>query len=249
VSRVRQERIESLGAKTERIAGTYDVAVHAASEAAARKGWIVVSDTSYEGYTEIPRQVMSGYTVMTAEILDLFPNFAGITHVVLQGGVGALAAAVIAHMWQVAGAARPIFIVVEPESANCLFESALAGKRVVVEGDLKTIMTGLSCGEPSLLAWEVLSSGVDFFATLPDSAIAPAMRAMAQGIDRDRPLIVGESGVVGVAFLRSIAADANLRRLLELDGQSRILVFGTEGDTDPELYRHLVGAGREQSHG
>lgn len=250
VSRNRQQQIESYGAATMRVDGNYDAAVRAAADAAARhERWVVVSDTSYEGYTDIPRHVMNGYTVMTAEILDYLPAFRGITHVILQGGVGGLAAAVAGHMWQVTGAARPIFIVVEPQAADCLLRSALAGKRVAVDGDLHTIMGGLSCGEPSLLAWEVVLRGVDFFATLADSAIPRAMRLLAEGNNGDPPIVSGESGAVGVAFVQQVARHPELMRELGLDARAQVLVFGTEGDTDPELYQRIIRHEPVAGHG
>jgi diaminopropionate ammonia-lyase len=204
---------------------------------AAANGWTVVSDTSWDGYTEIPRDVMQGYGVMIAEA---FEQGAAPTHVFVQGGVGGVAAAVVAHVWERFGPARPRVVVVEPDKADCLTRSAEAGKLTQISGDLDTIMAGLSCGEPSPLAWAILATGADAFMSISDETIAPAMRRLA-----DHGVVGGESGVVGVAALEIVARDPDMRAALALDARSRVLLFGTEGATDPALYAELVGRGAE----
>jgi diaminopropionate ammonia-lyase len=133
-----------------------------------------------------------------------------------------------------------VFVVVEPEKAACLFESARAGKPASVGGDLDTIMAGLACGEPSPLAWRILGPGADAFMTIPDAAASEAMRNLA-----DLSVVGGESGVAGLAGFRLAARDAEMRRTLRLDESSRVLVFGTEGATDPEVYHRIVGRAPE----
>lgn len=204
---------------------------------AARAGWTVVSDTSWEGYQDIPRDVMQGYGVMVAEAVaqgggDAHPP----THVFVQGGVGGVAAATVAHLWERFGAARPRVIVAEPDKADCLTRSAEAGRVVHLTGDLDTIMAGLACGEPSPLAWSVLDPGADAFMAIGDMAIAPAMRRLAAD-----GVVGGESGVAGLAGLEIAARDPAMRAALGLDASARVLLFGTEGATDPALYETLVG--------
>lgn len=245
VSPGRALAIEDLGAEIVRCRGNYDDSVRAAATRAAAEGWIVVSDTSYSGYEDIPRDVMAGYTVMTAEIARQLPNGKFPTHVILQGGVGGMAAAVLGHLCLLSGEARPIFIVVEPDKADCLYQSAMRGRMVSVMGALETIMAGLACGDPSPLAWKILSSGVDVFASIPDDGIAPAMRLLARGTAGDPSLVAGESAVAGLAFLLALTADPAAAQAIGIGPQSRVLLIGTEGDTDPDLYHAIVGSDPE----
>jgi diaminopropionate ammonia-lyase len=241
VSDGRADAIAQFGAEVVRTTGNYDDAVRQAAEDAARLGRFVVSDTSYEGYMEVPKDVMQGYAVMADEALRQMPDGQLPTHVFLQGGVGGLAAAVCAHLWETLGAKRPRFIVVEPDKAACLYESARAGHPVAVHGDLDTVMAGLACGEVSLLAWEILKPGVQAFLTIDDESALEAMRILAEGRFGDAPLVAGESAVAGLVGCLGAAADPALRAALGLDANSRVLVFGSEGATDPALYQRIVG--------
>jgi diaminopropionate ammonia-lyase len=233
VSAGRESAIRAFGAEIRRVAGNYDDSVRRAAADAAANGWQVVSDTSWPGYDEIPRDVMQGYSVMIAEALE---QGDAPTHVFVQGGVGGVAAAVIAHLWEIAGAARPRVIVVEPTKADCLTRSAEAGRIVHIHGDLDTIMAGLSCGEPSPLAWPILAAGADAFLAVDDEPVQAAMRELAA-----LGIVAGESGVAGLVALRVAANDATMRAALALGASARILLFGTEGATDPALYAQLVG--------
>jgi len=246
VSAQREAAIAAYGATVVRNPGNYDEAVHRAARDAEANGWTVVSDTSYEGYTDIPRDVMHGYTVMADEALRAHAKRSVPTHIFVQGGVGGVAAAVCARFWWEYGAQRPRFVVVEPARAACLYESAVAGGRVTLEGDIETVMAGLSCGEPSLLAWDVLDPGTDDFMTVPDEAATDVMRLLAGGVAGDPPLVCGESAGAGLAGMLAALADAPLAAALGLGPDSRVLVFGTEGDTDPELYASIVGRTAEQ---
>jgi diaminopropionate ammonia-lyase len=241
VSEGRAQAIRGFGAEVRRVGGNYDDSVRIAAADAAREGWTVVSDTSWEGYQDIPRDVMQGYGVMVGEAIAQGGGGARPpTHVLVQGGVGGIAAATVAHLWERFGAARPRVVVVEPDKADCLTRSAEQGRVVHLSGDLDTIMAGLSCGEPSPLAWAVLDPGADAFMAIGDAAIAPAMRALAA-----LGVVGGESGVAGLAGLRIAATDRAMRAALGLDASSRVLLFGTEGATDPALYEELVGESAE----
>ncbi len=233
VSEGRATAIAAFGAEVRRVPGNYDDAVRASAEAAAANDWTIVSDTSWPGYDLIPRDVMQGYAVLAMEAEE---QGAAPTHVFVQGGVGGLAAGVLSWYWELQGAGRPRVIVVEPETADCLYRSALAGRWTAVGGDLDTIMAGLACGEPSQLAWALLAPGADAFVTIPDARAADAMRDLA-----DLGIAAGESGVAGLAGLRAIAGDAACRAALGLDGASRVFCIGTEGATDPVIYREIVG--------
>jgi len=246
VSQGRCDAIAHYGAEIRRVAGTYDDAVRQAAIDAAVEDWHVVSDTSYEGYTDIPRNVMQGYTVMVDEALEQLPDGVLPTHVFVQGGVGGLAAAVCAHLWETLGNRRPRFIVVEPDRADCLYRSAVAGHPVAAVGDLDTIMAGLACGEVSLLAWKILETGADAFMTVTDDAATESMRLLAGGSMGDPPLVAGESAVAGLAGLVIAAGDPDARTRLGLSADSVVLLVGTEGATDPEVYRRIVGRSPEE---
>lgn len=238
VSEKRAEAIRSYGAEVVRTAGNYDDSVRQADRTAAANGWFVVSDTSYPGYTDVPRDVMQGYAIMVEEALgtlDLPP-----THVFIQAGVGGLAAAVIAHLWETFGKDMPIIVVVEPNKAACLYESALAGKPTTVDGDLDTIMAGMACGEPSVIAWPILQGGSSAFMAIPDDAAMSTMQLLASG-KAGATIVGGESGVAGLAGLIVAATQSDWRQTLGLDRASRVLLFGSEGDTDPDLYARIVG--------
>ena len=246
VSEGRKRAMENFGATVVRVSGNYDDSVHQAAADAEAQGWFVVSDTSYDGYMEIPRDVMHGYMLMADEVMTQLPPDEVPSHVFVQGGVGGLAAAVFAAFWLRFAAERPRFIVVEPEQAACLYESARAGRPVAVTGALDTVMAGLAAGEVSQLAWTILSAGTEAFMTVPDQAALALMRLLADGVEGDPPIVAGESAVAGLAAALQARNEATLSEALRLDGNSRVLVFGTEGATDPELYREIVGRGAEE---
>jgi diaminopropionate ammonia-lyase len=244
VSEGRCRAIEAYGAEVKRVAGTFDDAVRQAAADAAAHGWHVVSDTSYEGCSEAPRDVMQGYSLMVDEALSqcaVVPS-----HVFVQGGVGGLAAGACSYLWERYGTERPRFVVVEPEKADCLFRSAVAGCPMPAEGSLDTIMGGLACGEVSPLAWRILEPGADAFVTIDDDAAADCMRLLAEGRFGDDPVVAGESAVAGLAGLLLACADTDARSILSMRPDSRVLVLGTEGATDVDTYRAIVGRAPDQ---
>jgi diaminopropionate ammonia-lyase len=245
VSEGRCRAIAGYGAEIRRVPGTYDDAVRQADAAAAIHGWHVVSDTSYEGYVDVPRDVMQGYALMAEEALQQMPKGVRPTQVFVQGGVGGLAAGICAYLWELFGAHRPVLVVVEPDKADCLLRSAVAGHPTPAEGPLDTLMAGLACGEVSLLAWRILGPGADAFMTIADEDAANVMRLLADG-GGDGPIVAGESAVAGLVGLLAAAPQASTRDALALGPQSTVLVLGTEGATDPELYRRIVGRSAEE---
>jgi diaminopropionate ammonia-lyase len=235
VSQGRRDAIARFGAEIRVVPGNYDDAVREAQKQADANGWFVVSDTSYPGYTEVPRDVMQGYRVMADEAATQLG--AAPTHVFIQGGVGGVAAAVSAQMRARFGAAVHI-VVVEPDKAACLLASAEAGQPTTVEGDLDTLMAGLACGEPSLLAWQELERAAFAFLAVPDESAVDCMKVLAA---RKPPVVAGESAVAGLAGLLLAAQEPFARAALGLGPDSRVLLFGTEGATDIEVYARLVG--------
>ena len=243
VSEGRRHAIEAYGAQVRRTAGNYDDSVREAEETARAEGWFVVSDTSYPGYTDVPRDVMQGYELMAAEAFDALDRPP--THVFLQTGVGGMAAAVAAQAKRRYGSERPIIVLADPVDAACWVESFAAGRPTVVDGDLPTVMAGLACGEVSLLAWTILRDHADAVVAVPDGVALDAMRRLANPPGGTPPIVAGESATAGLAALLMLADDGTARAELGLDTESRALVFGTEGDTDPELYREIVGRDAE----
>ncbi len=244
VSEARASAIAQYGATVERVPGNYDDAVRHAARMAAENHWTVVSDTSYEGYRDIPVDVMHGYGVMAAEIVNELKTPP--THVFLQAGVGAMAASITAAFWLAWGVARPRVIVVEPQNAACLLESADAGKPVVVPGGLETIMAGLACGEVSELAWPILQAGANGFMTISDEHARLAMRLFADPAGKDPAVVSGETGACGLGALLAASADPALFESLGLSKQSRVLLIGSEGDTDEAIYQSIVGQSASQ---
>ena len=244
VSQGREDAIARYGAQVVRTSGNYDEAVQQADHDAQISGWFVISDTSYPGYMDIPRDVMQGYQLMVHEAVSALPQWP--THVFVQAGVGGFAAAVCAYFWERQTEQRPVFVVVEPERADCLLQSARAGAVVAVKGDLDTLMAGLACGEVSLLAWEVLASGANAFCSIPDVAAVDAMRLLASPQPGDPDIVAGESAVAGLAAALLMVQDISARVALGLTQNSRVLLFGSEGDTDPTLYQQLVGRSAAQ---
>lgn len=241
VSVGREQAIAAYGAEMRRIPDNYDASVRACAADAAKNGWQVISDTTWEGYQEIPRHVMHGYGVMMGEMLAQLPERDLPTHLFIQAGVGGLPAAAAGYLWLEYDALRPKVVVVEPQKADCHYQSAKAGQPTAVTGELDTLMAGLACGEVSPLAWTLLDKASFAFMTVPDDAAVFAMKTLAAGIGGDERVVGGEAGVGGLAGLIAAATDAMARDALLLDARSKVLIIGSEGATDPVLYEKLVG--------
>ncbi len=240
-SGVSQERVAAIarfGAEIVRVAGSYDDSVEEAARVAAENSWTIVSDTSWPGYERIPALVMQGYTALVREALRQLPQPP--THVFVQAGVGGVAAAVGGHLTLALADQRPIFVVVEPARAACVYESARAGRPVRIEQGEPTVMAMLECYEPSLIAWRVLSRVADGFMTVEEEDAVAAMKRLARPLGADPAIVAGESGGVGLAGLTRALADREARTALRLGPQSRIFVINTEGATDPLRYAELV---------
>lgn len=250
VSPEREQAIAAYGADIVRIAGNYDESVQEAARLAAAHGWQVIADTSYDGYEDIPRDVMQGYGAIAEEIVEQTSAQRGMpgafTHVFLQGGVGGMAAGLASYFWEYHGPQRPCFISVEPAQADCLLQSAIQGRPAKATGTVDSVMAGLACGETSPLAWRFLQPCVDAFMTIEDEQAIEAMRTLAQGSERDTPIVAGESGVAGLAALEWLRSDPQRSEQVGLTAESRVLIISTEGATAPREYTRLVGQSAEQ---
>lgn len=236
VSQGRADAMAAYGAEIIRVEGDYDLSVRQCAEDSTKHGYEIISDTTWEGYMDIPRYVMAGYTMMVREIkAQAEPP----THVILQAGVGGLAAAITAALWQDLGAHMPKIIIVEAGFAPCLIASARSGKAETIHITQETIMAGLSCGEASPLAWEILKQSASHFVTIADKAVPKGMRLLASG-DAGPKIQAGECGLPGVIALAGIMKDDELRKKTGLSASARVLVFGCEGATDPEIYNKII---------
>jgi diaminopropionate ammonia-lyase len=223
----KEAAIRARGAQVIRIDGDYDTAVAECRRQAGEKGWTVISDTSWPGYETVPLDVMRGYTMLADEIVREWRE--GPTHLFVQAGVGGLAAAVIGHLWAVLPQ-RPLSIIVEPQSADCWFQSNKAGKPTLASGDASTAMGGLACREISPITWPVLGLGTDWFMTIAEDQVMPARKLYAHPLDGDPALASGPSGCAGLAGLARVAADAAALEAIGLDKNSRVLLINSEGN-------------------
>lgn len=229
----------------------YDECVRmAAAEAAQTLNGVVVQDTAWDGYEEIPSWIMQGYGTMALEALEQL-QATGVerpTHIFVQAGVGSLAGAVVGFFASMFPNNPPICAIMEAQAADCLYRSALAadGQPRVVDGDLETIMAGLACGEANTISWDILRNHAHAFISCPDWIAARGMRVLAAPVKGDPQVISGESGAVGAGLLSVLFESDDykgLRDSLSLTADSKILMFSTEGDTDPERYRDIVWNG------
>ncbi|MDO5758462.1 MAG: diaminopropionate ammonia-lyase [Rhodobacterales bacterium] len=249
VSTEREQALRDEGADVVRIDGTYDEAYAiAARDAAADAAAVVISDSATSDYTRIPRLVMSGYSIMVREIMDQL-NGEAPTHVMLPAGCGGLAGAIMTAFDQMIGEQSPAPIIVEPLSADCVFVSKSVGHAVEVEGDLETIMGGLSCAAVSYVAWPILDARVAACLRIEDKAAAEAMRVLANPKGNDLAIVAGETGGAGLAGLLALAKDEDVRQQLGLDGSARVLIFNCEGATDRGAYRQIIGEARSDQLG
>lgn len=227
----------------------YDEAVRLANSQAEQKGWVMVQDTAWEGYEDIPGWIMQGYGTMGYEAYMQLPEKP--THIFLQAGVGSMAGAVAGFFSSVYGGDRPIITIVEPNKADCIYKTAEAadGKLHFVTGDMDTIMAGLACGEPCSIGWNVLRDYADNFISCPDYAAAQGMRVLGNPEPGDTKVVSGESGASAFGCIAEIMRDKTLVELknkLKLDENSKVLFFSTEGDTDKENYKSIVWDGAYQ---
>lgn len=244
---VRLENIQKEGATATIEEVNYDECVRiAAAEAEKTPGGVMVQDTAWEGYEKIPAWIMQGYGTMAMEAAEQLGKRP--THIFVQAGVGSLAGAVQGYFANLYPDNCPITVIVEAEEAACLYKSVEAGdgKIRIVEGDMPTIMAGLACGEPNTISWDILKNHSSFFVSCPNQVAAKGMRMLGAPLREDPRVISGESGAVGLGLLASIMEQeemAELKEALKLDENSIVLMFSTEGDTDPENYKKIVWNG------
>ena len=246
----RLENIRKLGAEASITDCNYDDSVRLARQYAVEHEGIVVQDTSWEGYHNVPLHIMQGYTTMGAEIVEQLAAYGdqAPTHVFLQAGVGAMAGAMAGFIADYYKEARPVITIVEPTKADCLYRTALAndGKLHIVDGALDSIMAGLCCGEPCSIGWQQLAAYADNFVAVPDKAAALGMRVLGNPVGNDAAVVSGESGAAGLGLAVAALRERDLAQLkgsLQLDAESVILCISTEGATDVANYRRIMWEG------
>jgi diaminopropionate ammonia-lyase len=248
-SEIRLNNIRKEGAEAYITDLNYDDAVRLASQKAEENGWVLVQDTAWNGYEKIPTWIMQGYgTILDEAVEQIAEADDRPTHVFLQAGVGSFAGSMLGYLVGKFGDERPITVIVEPDQADCLYKSMLAGdgKPHAVTGALHTIMAGLACGEPSTASWEVLKEHAEAFVSCPDYVASRGMRILASPLGSDPQIISGESGAVGLGLVSLLAENKILDEMktkLKLNHDSKILIISTEGDTDPDHYRKVVWDG------
>ena len=248
-ARSRVDNILAQGAECVVTELNYDDTVRLSRDLARKNGWITVQDTAWEGYEEIPAWIMQGYMTLVLEALEQM-RAAGVspTHCFLQAGVGSFTAAVAGCLAAALGSAAPKFITLEPHAADCIYASAVAGdgKPHAAAGDLRTLMAGLACGEPSTVAWGILRDYGAAYMSVPDYLSANGMRILAAPLKGDPPVLSGESGAVAAGvtqWLMRHPEARSQREALGLNEQSSVLMISTEGNTDPSMYRKVVWFG------
>lgn len=245
-SQERLDNIRSLGSDASILDLNYDDCVRRAAGQVSSRGWVLVQDTSWVGYEEVPLWIMQGYTTMGVELMSQLEGQRP-THIFLQAGVGAMAGAMTAFFADVYGSARkPVITIVEPDKADCLYKTAQAddGRLHFVDGPMDSIMAGLCCGEPCSIAWEFLRSYADFFVSMDDSFAEQGMRVLGKPLPGDPAVISGESGASTMGLVSALLSLPDLKDIREsigLDGDSVILCISTEGATDKAMYKKIVG--------
>ena len=244
VSESRAAAMRDLGANVIRVKGNYDNSLKECIEQSNKNRWEIVQDVSWEGYKEVPKMIMAGYTIMIKEIFDEIDSNS-ITHVFLQAGVGGMAAAMIAGFAKLSKNI-PKFIVIEPENADCVFKSIQNNKPTSIDIKKETVMGGMSCGDVSSIAWEILKNSANYCLTIPDKAISTVVALLAESRLSDKEIIAGECAVPGVIALIGSFNNKEYLDKLKLNSESNVLLFGCEGLTDNAMYQKLLSDGLQK---
>ena len=244
VSESRAEAMRNLDAEVIRVKGNYDNSLKECIEQSNKNNWEIVQDVSWEGYKEVPKLIMAGYTIMVKEIINEI-NKNSITHVFLQAGVGGMAAAMIAGFAKLSENI-PQFIIIEPENADCVFQSIKNNKPTTVDIKKETVMGGMSCGDVSSIAWEILKNSANYCLTIPDEAISTAVALLAEKRLSNGKIIGGECAVPGVIALIGSFNNKEYLDKLKLNSESNVLLFGCEGLTDDAMYQKLLNDGLQK---
>ena len=238
VSDARGQAMAELGADVIKVKGNYEKSLMECIKQSTENNWQIVQDVAWKDYMQVPTYTMAGYTVMMKEIVDQINN-EKISHIILQAGVGGMAGAMVA------GIARyldnvPVTIVVEPDSAACVLESIKTGKIEKIDIKRESLMGGMSCGEVSLVPWEILKNSVKYCISLPDDDIAKTMRLLGNSTFSEEKIVAGENSAPGVISLIACCEDEKIKEKIGLSENSNVMLIGCEGDTDQKMYQKLI---------
>jgi len=238
VSDARGQAMADLGADVIKVKGNYEKSLIECIKQSTDNNWQIVQDVAWKNYMTVPKFTMAGYTVMMKEIIDQIKNNK-ITHIILQAGVGGMAGAMVA------GIARyldniPETIVVEPDSAACVLESIRSGKIEKIDIKRESLMGGMSCGEVSLVPWEILKNSIKYCISLPDDDIAKTMKLLGNASFSDEKIIAGENSAPGTISLIASCEDEKIKEKIGLNKNSNVMLIGCEGDTDQTMYQKLI---------
>ena len=238
VSDARGKAMRDLGAEVIKVKGNYEKSLIECIKQSNENKWQIVQDVAWKDYTIVPKLTMAGYATMMKEIVDQIKTDQ-ITHIILQAGVGGMAAAMIAG---IAGYLDyvPITIVVEPDSAACVLESIKTGKIEKIDIKRESLMGGMSCGEVSLIPWQIIKNSVKYCISLPDDDIGKTMKLLRNSSFSDESIIAGENSAPGIISLIASCENEKIKQKLQLNKYSNILLIGCEGDTDKEMYQKLI---------
>jgi len=243
VSTTRAFEMKKLGADIIRVKGNYEKSLIVCKDISKRKGWKIVQDVAWKNYEYVPKLTMAGYSVMIKEISNQTKHY--ITHVFLQAGVGGMAAGVIS------GIAKyfkriPKIVVIEPEFANCVMQSIRYGSMRKINIKKQSIMGGMSCAEVSLVPWRILKNAVNNCVSVSDKYVPQILTMLAKKKFSDKNIIAGECSTPGVISIISCCNDPIVKKKLEINEKSNILIIGCEGDTDKNLYNELYKIGNQK---
>ena len=238
VSDARGQAMADLGADVIKVKGNYEKSLMECIKQSTENNWQIVQDVAWKDYMQVPTYTMAGYTVMMKEIVDQINN-EKISHIILQAGVGGMAGAMVA------GIARyldyvPVTLVVEPDSAACVLESIKTGKIEKIDIKRESLMGGMSCGEVSLVPWEILKNSVKYCISLPDDDIAKTMRLLGNSTFSEEKIVAGENSAPGVISLIACCEDEKIKEKIGLSENSNVMLIGCEGDTDQKMYQKLI---------
>jgi len=243
VSEERAEKMRKLNADVIRVKGNYEASLNECIKQSKENNWEIVQDVSWQNYKTTPQLIMAGYTLMIKEIKEQI-DIEKITHVFLQAGVGGMAAAVIAGFAKFSKNI-PQFIIVEPETADCVFQSIKNKKSTIVDIKKESLMGGMSCESVSTIAWEILKNSCNYCLTVSDEFIAPMIAMLNRKKISSEKIISGECGVPGVISLKGVLSNEKLRSSMNLNSNSNVLLIGCEGLTDEVNYEKLLNKGIE----
>ena len=242
VSETRAEEMRFLNAEVIRVKGNYENSLNVCKEESKKNNWEIIQDVAWPDYELVPKLTMAGYSTMIKEISVQTNEY--ITHIFLQAGVGGMAAGLVA------GVANyfkkvPKIIIVEPENANCVMQSIENNTLTSVDIKKESIMGGMSCGEVSLVPWQILKNSVNNCISVSDKFVSQTVAMLADKVLSDISIEGGECSTPGITSLISCCNNEETKSDLEINENSNILLIGCEGSADIDLYKKLLSEGKK----